>query len=182
MALLQYDFTTIAGLLRNGGVGVIRTDTIYGIVASAHDETAVRRVFTIKQRTPTKPPISLISNFHHLYDEYDPQTIALLEQYWPGKNTFILPSTNGPAWLTRGTGTVSYRLPDVLELRSLIDQTGPLIAPSANPEGAKPAATIKEAQAYFKEAVDFYVDGGQVTDSTPSRIYRLMADGVERVR
>lgn len=63
-------------------------------------------------------------------------------------------------------------------LRELLRQTGPLIAPSANPEGAPPARTISEAEAYFGDGVDIYVDGGEVPlDINPSRLLRLHKDG-----
>lgn len=172
----------IAGILLNGGIGVIRTDTIYGIVAKADDEAAVNRVFSVKRRTPTKPPISLISSTDQLFDEYDQSVLNRLAELWPGKNTVILPAKIAPEWLMRGTQSVSYRLPNHAQLLKLIEKTGPLIAPSANPEGEEPAYNIDMAKAYFGDEVDFYVDGGTVTDNTPSNLYRLLPDGMEQLR
>lgn len=169
-------------ILANGGIGVLRTDTLYGIVARVGDQAAVERVYAVKRRNPTKPPISLISSIHQLFDHHDEQTIELVNQFWPGANTIILPSTNGPEWLMRGTASVSYRLPDHPALRALIDSVGPIIAPSANPEGEEPAMSIDQATAYFGEAVDFYVDGGEVQDATPSKLYRLNGQEFERLR
>ncbi|MEK7089665.1 MAG: Sua5/YciO/YrdC/YwlC family protein [Patescibacteria group bacterium] len=51
-------------------------------------------------------------------------------------------------------------MPKGVALRSLLKQTGPLVAPSANPEGEMPARTIREAKKYFGNRVDFYVDSG----------------------
>lgn len=172
----------IARILRDGGVGILRTDTIYGIVARADDPAAVQRIYELKRRAPEKPPISLIGSTDQLRDTYDDMTSNALDQVWPGKNTVILPSENAPEWLSRGTGTISYRLPAKAELRELITATGPLIAPSANPEGQEPAMTIAEAKAYFGDAVDFYVDEGAVTDNTPSKLFRLHGQVFERLR
>lgn len=173
---------TVIRLLREGGIGVIRSDTLYGIVGSANSREAVERIYAVKGRTPTKSPIVLIDSTEKLWDGYDTETLRRLGELWPGKNSVILPSKNAPEWITRGNASVAYRLPDDSGLRELLGSTGPLVAPSANPEGAMPAMNVAEAKAYFGDAVDFYVDGGQVTDDAPSRLYRLQPDGLERLR
>ena len=173
---------TIISLLKKGGVGVVRTDTLYGLIAAAKNEAAVERVFEIKGRGDHKSPIVLISSTWQLFDTADDKTLQNLKEFWPGKNSVILPSTAGPAWITRGNQSVAYRLPANEGLCQLIDATGPLIAPSANPEGEMPAMTIEEAVGYFGDRVDFYVDGGTVTDDTPSKLLRFSPTGVERLR
>lgn len=173
---------SIVTLLQKGGVGVLRTDTLYGIVACADNEAAVERVYTVKGRTPTKPPIILIASTDQLLHTYDDATLRRLEAFWPGKVSIILPAPDAPAWLVRSGDSLAYRMPDDEALRELLKRTGPLIAPSANPEGLPPAMSIHEAVAYFGEKVDFYVDGGVVEDDSPSRLYRLLDGGMERLR
>jgi L-threonylcarbamoyladenylate synthase len=173
---------TIISLLKKGGVGVVRTDTLYGLVADAANEAAVESVFDIKGRQDHKSPIVLISNTNQLFDAIDDKTTELLKKFWPGKNSVILPSVNGPDWITRGNQSVAYRLPADKNVCEFIDKTGPLIAPSANPEGEKPAMAIEEAVSYFGDKVDFYVDGGTVTDDTPSKLLRFGPSGVEWLR
>jgi L-threonylcarbamoyladenylate synthase len=173
---------TIVRLLLEGGVGVLRTDTLYGIVARADNKQAVERVYKVKTRTPTKSPIVLIASIDQLFDSYSEAILKKLEGIWPAKTSIILQSSHAPAWLTRGNESVAYRLPDNEELRRLLRQTGPLIAPSANPEGLPPAMDISEAKDYFGDHVDFYVDHGTVTDDTPSALYRLKGDELERLR
>jgi L-threonylcarbamoyladenylate synthase len=173
---------TIVSLLKKGGVGVVRTDTLYGLIASATNEAAVERVFAIKGRHDDKAPIVMISTIDQLFDEVDDATLSRLKEFWPGKNSVILPSRAAPNWITRGNQSVAYRLPDDENLRHFINEAGPIIAPSANPQGEKPAMTIGEAKNYFGNTVDFYVDGGTVTDDTPSRLLKFGADGVERLR
>lgn len=169
-------FTSLADCappLIAGGVGILKTDTLYGIVARADSEAAVERIFDLKTRTPTKSPIVLISSIEQLFDTYDKKTYDFLDDYWPGPYSIILSSTTAPAWLTRGNNSVAYRLPDDESLRALIAATGPLIAPSANPETLQPAATIRQAQDYFGKSVDFYVDSSEVPiDTPPSRLLR----------
>jgi L-threonylcarbamoyladenylate synthase len=173
----------VIAMLRRGAVGVIRTDTIYGIVGRADDEQAVERIYDLKNRDGDKSPIVLVSSVDDLFDEPTAQERALLDGVWPGKVSVIIPARHAPPWLERGNGSVAYRLPADETLRSLVAQTGPLIAPSANLQGEKPAESVEEAIRYFGENVDFYVDGGTVEDPTPSQLLRLREDGeVERLR
>lgn len=169
-------------ILRSGGVSVLRTDTLYGVVAQADHHQAVDKIYRLKTRHPDKSPIVLISSFDQLFDSYDAHIIERLKKLWPGKNSVILPSQNAPEWITRGNGSVAYRLPDNAALIELIDQTGPLVAPSANPEGQAPAMSIGAARRYFGDAVDCYIDGGEVTDATPSKLFRMWPDRLERLR
>jgi L-threonylcarbamoyladenylate synthase len=172
----------LVAVLKAGGVAVIRTDTIYGIVARADDEAAVERIYTIKQRTPNKSPIVLLATPEDIFDTPSSRELAFTEGLWPGKNSIIFPSAQAPHWLDRGNESIAYRLPDDDNLLGLLKKTGPLIAPSANPEGLPPAMNIQEAMDYFGEQIDIYVDGGQVVDATPSRLFRITDQGLERLR
>ena len=175
--------SSVVSTLRRGGVVVARTDTIYGILARANDDQAVARVYDQKDRGHHKSPIMLIHDMSQLFDEPTEHAREWCQTHWPGKVTIVLPSTKSPAWIHRGNHSVAYRMPDHVELTTLIEQVGPLIAPSANPEGKVPAMTINQAVAYFGDEVDIYVDGGEVTDNTPSRILKVTPDGdVEQLR
>ena len=177
------DFNSAVVRLNAGQIGVLKTDTLYGVVAQARDAAAVERVYQAKGRTPSKPPIVLIANVQQLIDEYDSETLMHIGDLWPGKNSMILPSAHGPEWLTRGSASIAYRLPADDQLRELLEKTGPLIAPSANPEGEPPAKNIQEAMEYFGDTVNFYVDGGEVTSETPSKLWQLQPNGgLERLR
>lgn len=170
-------------MLKDGKIGVLLTDTLYGIVAAADNEQAVERVYQVKGRDATKPPITLIGDISQLYDPLPSGVDQTMNGLWPGKNTVILPQPSAPAWLVRGSQGMSYRLPDNPRLQQFLAQTGPLIAPSANPEGQSPARSIGEAEGYFGESVDFYVDGGVAMNNQPSNIYILTADGdMEQIR
>jgi L-threonylcarbamoyladenylate synthase len=152
-------------MLKNGGVGVLATDTLYGLVALTFNQSAVERVYTLKERTPSKPCIILISAFEDLAlfgaNLSEAQRKALAPHV-PGPVSFILPcGATAPEYLHRGTHTLAFRIPRDEKLRDFLKQSGPLIAPSANPEGSPPATTIEEARNYFGDRVDFYHDGGK---------------------
>ena len=168
--------------LQQGGVAVMRTDTIYGIVGRANDEAVVARIYAIKQRTPSKSPILLIGDVQQIFDTYSKDIANAFTKYWPGANSLILPSEKAPQWITRDNQSVAYRLPANEQLRNLLRQTGPLIAPSANPEGLPPATSINEARAYFGTLVDYYEDGGSCTKSTASKLFKLERGSSTRLR
>ena len=173
----------ITRLLQAGGIGVLRTDTLYGVVARGDDEAAVRRVYELKGRDDDKSPIVLIDTVDQIYDELGNEHVAYVGKVWPGPVSVIVPSRKAPSWIRRGNDSVAYRMPAYDELRTLVGQTGPLIAPSANPQGMQPAMSIREARYYFGDKVDFYVDGGTVEDPKPSQLMRLEPNGeVTRLR
>ncbi len=169
----------LVATLLAGGIAVVRTDTLYGIVARADDEAAVERVYAAKGRNPGKSCIVLIAHREHAYGENDDVAFE-----WDEPTSVLVASPQAPAWLLRENELIAHRLPKVEWLQEVIAQTGPLIAPSANPEGLPPAMTIDEAKAYFGEQVDRYVDGGEVPgDMPPSRLIRIHNDGtLERLR
>lgn len=162
--------------LRAGEIAIIRTDTLYGIVARAANQAAVEKIFEIKQRDRDKPLIVLLADADDAYD--GAQTIRRYSENVDEPVTIIVDSPHAPVWLRHRDGTVGYRVPRDKNLRDLLRQTGPLVAPSANPQGEQPVRTIGQAKNYFGDEVAWYLDGGEVPiDQLPSRIIRLHADG-----
>ncbi len=162
--------------LNRGEIGIIPTDTIYGFVASALLPDAVERLYASRGRNERKPCIVLIadmSDTERFGRTIEREEKQLLEKVWPGKVSVILSGfPDRFSYLHRGTGTLAFRVPNVPLLRDMLRHSGPLIAPSANPEGMKPAETGEEAEAYFGNRADFLVDGGTLSGS-PSTIVRL---------
>ncbi|MCK4588648.1 threonylcarbamoyl-AMP synthase [Candidatus Woesebacteria bacterium] len=172
-------------VIKKGGVGVIPTDTIYGLVGKALSRKTIKRVYKLKQRNPKKPSIILIGKIDDLKlfrIKLNENTKKFLQKYWPGKVSVILPCPYKKfSCLHRGTKTLAFRLPNYSELVDLLKKTGPLIAPSANPESEEPAKTIKEAKRYFGEKVDFYADVGQL-ESLPSTLISIKDEKVGVLR
>ena len=95
--------------------------------------------------------------------------------FGPGKTSIILPCPDEKFhYLHRGSNFLAFRLPADAPLRQFIYRTGPLVAPSANLEGLPPATTIEEAQNYFGDKVDFYIDGGKM-EGSPSKLIKKKA-------
>lgn len=168
--------TDCAPLLTSGAVGVLPTDTLYGLVGQALRAETVSRIYTLKGRDEHKPFIILIGGVSDLSlfgIELEPRTQEVLTHYWPGPNSIILPCSDpNLSYLHRGAGTLAFRLPETPDLQALLQTTGPLVAPSANPQGLPPAKNLAEAEKYFNDTVDFYVDCGNVLGS-PSSLYEI---------
>lgn len=170
----------VVELLRRGGIGVLRTDTLYGIVARADDEGAVEKLYQVRKRDAHKPCIILVADKSQLVDPLEEKVAEFVDHYWPGPISIIINAPSAPEYLTRGGHTLAYRVPADDELIDLLYQTGPLVAPSANLQGEEPARTIEQAKKYFGSAVDFYIDSGEVYDTTPSQLWEY--DGMEMQR
>lgn len=165
-------------ILKSGGVGVIPTDTIYGVVGSALNKKTVERIYKLRKRNPKKPMIILIGDIKDLKKF----GIKFEQENWPTKTSIIFPCASTKfKYLHRGTKTLAFRLPKSKKLRDFLKQTGPLVAPSANLEGESPSKTIKEAQKYFRNKVDFYVDAGKKI-SKPSRLVKIVDGKIIELR
>ncbi len=171
--------------LINGGIGVIPTDTIYGIVGSALNQDVVAKIYRLRKRNLKKPLIVLINDFSDLLKfgiKLNPEQETTLMQIWPGPISVILPcAKKSLEYLHRGTKSLAVRMPKTKTLRAILAQAGPLVAPSANFEGQAPATTVAEAKRYFKDSIDFYEDGGK-KKIVPSTIIKFNKDKVEVVR
>lgn len=162
--------------IKAGKIGILPTDTLYGLVGSALSPQAVEKIYAIRERSGQKPFIILISSSAELkkFDiKINKKSEELLKKIWPGKVSVIFPVRSKKfCYLHRGTKSLAFRLPKKDVLIELLKKTGPLVAPSANHEGEKSAATIKKAKRYFAEKVDFYVDGGTLRGK-PSTLIAL---------
>ncbi|MFA5871636.1 MAG: L-threonylcarbamoyladenylate synthase [Parcubacteria group bacterium] len=160
----------IVDKIKKEAIGVIPTDTIYGVVASALSKKAVARAYKILSRNPKKPFIILISSIKDLElfgVILDNDAKRILKKLWPGKVSVILPSPgNNFRYLHRGTKSLAFRLPRKKSLTELLGKTGPLISTSANPEGKKPAVTVAGAKKYFDNKVDFFVNAGKLSSKS----------------
>jgi len=176
MTLRSEQSAKAVAVLRRGGIGILPTDTIYGLVGSALSRQAVERIYRLRRRLSGKPFIILIASMAELkkfYISLGAGERGLLARLWPGKISVILPCPGRRfRYLHRGRKSLAFRLPKSTALRRLLTKTGPLVAPSANPEGKKPAGTVYSAKKYFGAGVDFYVNGGRRA-SKPSTLAEL---------
>jgi L-threonylcarbamoyladenylate synthase len=172
----------ITELLKNGGVGLLPTDTIYGLSTVALNQRAVEKVHRLKERGKGKPLIVLISDISQLSElGLSIKVAGLTERHWPGPVSVIFESTDVPHWLQLGTNSLAIRMPDIKELRRLIEKTGPIVSTSANLQGQKPAKNVSESKKYFKDKLDFYVDFGEL-EGQPSTLVKIENSSLKIIR
>lgn len=181
MVISKLDDPELTKLIKSGAIGVLPTDTVYGVVAAATDQTAVARLYALKSRE-AKPGTVIASCIDQLVELGIPRRyLTAVEHFWPGSVSIIVP-TDGLEYLHLGKQSLACRVPDNSGIQSLLNKTGPLLTTRANHPGQEPAVTTKQAENYFGDEVDFYVDGGDLSDRQPSTIIRVVDDAIQVLR
>jgi L-threonylcarbamoyladenylate synthase len=170
-------------ILLDGSIGVIPTDTVYGLVARAGDKAAVRRLYELKKRD-SKPGTLIAASVEQLEElGLKHRYLKAVEQFWPGAVSVIVPVSNPElSYLHQGKFSLAVRVPDDSELNKLLKETGPLLTSSANDPGKPTAETLDQAKDYFGDKVDFYEGNVNLSGRQPSTIIRILDDAVEVVR
>lgn len=170
-----------APFLNRGDVGVLPTDTVYGLVTIARSEQAVTRMYALKSREK-KPGTLIAADSSQLEALGVPrEELDKISQWWPNPLSAVLPM-NGNEYLHQGVGDIAMRVVADPLVRELLLITGPLITSSANLPGEPESKTIDDAEHYFGESVDFYVDGGEISSGVPSTIIRPRNGDIEILR
>jgi len=147
-----------AKIIRDGGLVVFPTETVYGIAADFSSPKAMKRLRDVKKRAKGKPFSILISQ-RGLISNYtsttDPKLYKLIDTCWPGPLTVVVSA--------KGEGkTIGVRMPDhPIALRLVQDSQCTIAAPSANIEGNEPPSTCEEALKELDGLVDIAIDGGE---------------------
>ena len=160
--------------VREGGLVVLPTDTLYGIGADAFSPDAVHALLAAKGRGTEMPPPVLVPDTRTvdgLATEVPAYARALVEAFWPGPLTVVLRAQPSLMWdLGETGGTVALRMPDDPVALALLREVGPMAVSSANRTGHPASRTVVEAASQLGAAVEFYLDGGPVTGGLASTI------------
>jgi L-threonylcarbamoyladenylate synthase len=165
LAKIGTDSTHAAGILNTGGLVAIPTETVYGLAANAFNEKAVLKVFKAKNRPAFDPLITHVANqeaLAPLVKEIPPVAQLLMDEFWPGPLTIILPKTNKISDLvSSGLSTAAFRMPRHKLLQELLEKLSyPIVAPSANPFGYVSPTTAQHVNQQLGEKIDYILDGG----------------------
>ena len=185
-----------AGVIRQGGVVLHPTDTIYGLACDPFRPQALRRLFEIKGRPPEQGLLLLVPNLtwvEQICDEIPEVFYRAARKFWPGPVTFLLSaSPKLPSLVRGGAGKVGLRRPALPYLDSWMKAIpGPLVSTSANRSGQEPPGSMAELRKLFQGKVDLLLEAGEVEDSHPSSVLDLSIEpprivregrGVERVK
>lgn len=173
--------------IRNGEIGVLPTDTIYGLVCLAYNKEAIENIYKIKSRDLSKPFIYLISEISQLKSlgvDTTNEEVNKIGEVWPGPVSIEFKCNDNFEYLHRGTGTIGVRMPDNDFLLKIISEVGPIVATSVNREGEPSANSIEDVMFYFSDSklINFYFDAG-IISKTASKIIKINEGGeVEVIR
>ena len=178
----KHSFDEAVAILNKGGVGVLPTDTVYGLVARAVDKSAVVRMYALKHREH-KPGTVIAASVEQLVElGLNEANIRAAAHLWPDSVSLVAGAGDELAYLHQGLDSLAVRVPKDAGLRAVLEQTGVLVTSSANAPGEPTSVNLDEAWAYFGDTVDFYVDGGDMSGRAPSTIVRVMDGRVEVLR
>jgi len=169
--------------LIHGGVGVMPTDTVYGLVARAQDSQAVARLYALKDREHKPGTVIAASTSQLVALGVDEVYLDKVKKWWPGPLSVETPLGNNLSYLHQNTGRQGFRVVADESVRKILEQTGPLVTSSANRPGEPGSVNVGEAWDYFKDKVDFYIDGGNLSGRAPSTIIKITDEGnIEIIR
>jgi L-threonylcarbamoyladenylate synthase len=168
-----------AYILKNGGVVICPTDTVYGFLADAFNKKAVDKIFKLKQRPRSKPLPVFVKDLKRAKElvEISKEQELILKKYWftrpkpaggggPRKYTFVLKN--------KGKGTIAIRIPKHKFLNDLLKKINkPLAQTSVNISGQPVLKNIKEIINQFGDKVDLIIDEGNLPKRKPSKIIDL---------
>lgn len=166
----------VAAFIVSGGLVVMPTDTVYGLAVSAFDRAAQKRIYDLKGRSFHKPLIIMPPDIAGLaaLAEVTERTRKLMEDFWPGPLTLILPTHDLGRMVMGGRKDLGCRIPESPFVHSLLRQCRcPLATTSANPSGQPSATTAAQAIKYFDGKVDLIVDAGACGTGKPSTVLDL---------
>lgn len=164
-------------VLRAGGVVMHPTETCYGFAVDVGNPVALEKLYKLKGRDAKKPVSIMVADLEMAkkYGEFSAKALELVEKYWPGPLTIIVPS---------GEKFVGIRCPDHEFSCDLVKAFGgPLTTTSANLSGENPLYEAEmESFGELASEIDLVVDGGKIPFHKPSTIVKVVGENVEIIR
>lgn len=176
-----------AQIIKNGGIVVFPTETVYGLGADAFNEKAVEKIFKVKKRPFNDPLILHVSNkewVFKLVENVPKIAVELMDKFWPGPLTLIFKKSKiVPDITTAGLPTVAIRMPkNSVSLKLIKYSQTPIAAPSANLFGKPSATKMEHVIKDLGNKVDFILDGGEPLIGIESTILDLTKSPPELLR
>lgn len=165
-------------VLKNDGIIIFPTDTVYGIGGNCFSEKAIRKIFKDKSR-PEQKPINVLTNniekIQKVAKNISKKEKEIINKYMPGAVTIILDKKEEvPNILTAGLDTIGVRIPNnKIALEILKEFENPLATTSVNISGDLPGLEIQDFIEEFKDKVDIIIDGGKSKIGIASTIVRV---------
>lgn len=176
MSCITSDVNLVVQRLSMGDIAAIPTETVYGLAADAFADSAIEKVFSTKKRPIDHPLIMHISpqwDLTQWVSHIPDYAYALMESFWPGPLTLILPIKSGAIspLITGGQTSIAIRAPNHTVTQELLLKFGkPLVAPSANPFGKISPTTAQHVKQGFPTNDFLILDGGRCSVGVESTI------------
>jgi L-threonylcarbamoyladenylate synthase len=171
--------TSAAAAVKNGGLVVLPTDTVYGLGADAFSSTAVAALLAAKGRGRDMPVPVLVGSWHTIDGlalSVSTSMRNLVRAFWPGALSLVVRQAPSVLWdLGDARGTVMLRMPLHPVAIELLREVGPMAVSSANISGSPPAVNAENAREQLGDLVDVYLDGGASAQQAASTILDLTA-------
>lgn len=175
------DLARAAKIIRDGGLVVFPTETVYGLGADATSAPAAAKIYAAKGRPSDNPLIIHVARPEDAarYTETNATYDALARAFMPGPLTVILRSKENIPKTTRGgLDTVAVRCPSHPVAHRLIELAGvPIAAPSANLSGSPSPTDVAHVIDDMRGRVDMIIDGGASEFGLESTIVKVEDDG-----
>ena len=176
------DYTKLkeaAQIIKNGGLVLFPTETVYGLGANGLDKNAVKKIYIAKGRNENNPINLLVSNIEMIESiakEISEIEYKLMSAFFPGPFTIILKKKPiVPSILTANGDTVGVRMPSGIIAKELVELAGvPIAAPSANISGKLSGTSFDDLYNDFKDKVDYMIDGGNSSIGIESTIVKVI--------
>ncbi|MDR2878562.1 MAG: threonylcarbamoyl-AMP synthase [Fusobacteriales bacterium] len=176
----------IVSCLKNNGIAIFPTDTVYGIGAVYNNPKGIDRIYEAKQRDRSKPITALISDISHLdklisFEEDDQRNISeIMKKYWPGELTVVFDNSK---YNVAEDNTIGVRIPGNEILLRIIESCGGIVfTTSANISGEKSPVKTEDISYDILEKTDFILDGGTILNGVPSTVIKYSAGEISVLR
>jgi L-threonylcarbamoyladenylate synthase len=179
MAELGKDIQKAAQFLKSEEIVAIPTETVYGLAGNAFSETAIRKIFEVKNRPLTDPLIVHVKDLESIYplvSEFPELAKSLFKAFSPGPITILLPKSGLiPEIVTNGSALVAIRIPDHPLTQALLQKLDfPLVAPSANPFGGLSPTESIHVQNSLGKKIPYILEGGSCKVGLESTIVKVI--------
>ncbi len=173
--------------LKQGGVLVYPTETVYGLGANVYNEKAVQKIYHLKKRESKKPlsvMIAAIADAKQLCDELNETGEKLMKMFWPGPLTLIFKaSAQVPIYIMSPDHKIGLRMPAHPITDGLMKlHREPVTSTSANFSGARPPVLAQEVAQNFENSVDLIIDGGKCSVQVPSTVVDVSGKETKIIR
>lgn len=183
----EKELKNCVNVLKNGGIVIFPTETVYGIGTNANLMDSVKKIYEVKER-PDEKPLSILLSSKKEIEKYaiisNEIERKIIENFMPGPITIILKRKKDIlSHVSSGKDTIGIRIPDnniILQILSKLQI--PIVAPSANISGKPSGIEINQILNDFNNKVDICIDGGKCRISKGSTIVQVVNNEIKIIR